>query len=297
MQFKGKKICCSIDFSEHSSQVIQYSIALCKALNAELIVFHAIPFFNQNESEDRRMTPVKNKDQVYQSVMEKIEKLMENSMIRWQASVSFGDPVNEAARVISETGAELLTAVSYVLTGMKRLVLGSLIERLARNISCPLIVIPPKYRSNESFRLEKIVAGCDLSTEMSPLFDFTFQFAEKVNAELHLIHAVLSPAANYAAEILEQSYEQAQERMKIDIEQQLMNAVSSVNIKSVRLQLAVVQGVPGEAIAEYSKKHTADLIIVGVRYHKLLDKLLIGASTEFLLRHLVCPVLVYPGKV
>ena len=56
----------------------------------------------------------------------------------------------------------------------------------------------------------------------------------------------------------------------------------------------LVQGVPGEELIEYAKKNGADLIIVGVRRHSTLEKILVGSTTETVLRQAPCPVLTVP---
>ena len=54
-------------------------------------------------------------------------------------------------------------------------------------------------------------------------------------------------------------------------------------------------GVPGEALSRYASRVAADLIVVGVQPHGAIEKMLVGSTTETVLRHAPCPVMTVPN--
>jgi nucleotide-binding universal stress UspA family protein len=51
-------------------------------------------------------------------------------------------------------------------------------------------------------------------------------------------------------------------------------------------------GIPGEALVRYTKQQAADLMIIGIKRHGTIEKLLVGSTTEAVIRHSTSPVLV-----
>jgi nucleotide-binding universal stress UspA family protein len=58
-----------------------------------------------------------------------------------QHAVVFGDPGSEIAEFAKEVGAELIVLPSHGRTGIKRLLIGSVAERVVRLAHCPVLVL------------------------------------------------------------------------------------------------------------------------------------------------------------
>jgi len=58
-----------------------------------------------------------------------------------QIDVVFGDPGSEVAEFAKEIGAELIVLPSSGRTGLKRLLIGSVAERVVRLAHCPVLVL------------------------------------------------------------------------------------------------------------------------------------------------------------
>jgi nucleotide-binding universal stress UspA family protein len=56
-------------------------------------------------------------------------------------AVVFGDPGSEIAEYAREIGADLIVLTSHGRTGIKRLLIGSVAERVIRLAHCPLLVL------------------------------------------------------------------------------------------------------------------------------------------------------------
>jgi nucleotide-binding universal stress UspA family protein len=56
-------------------------------------------------------------------------------------------------------------------------------------------------------------------------------------------------------------------------------------------QLTLLAGQPYEELTKYAAVHGMDLIVLGIRGHGLVETLLIGSTTDRVLRQAPCPVL------
>jgi nucleotide-binding universal stress UspA family protein len=78
------------------------------------------------------------------SRMEHALKAMEQRITRVpgvQLKVGFGDPGHVITDVASDVGADLIVIPSHGRTGVKRLLLGSVAERVVRMAHCPVLVL------------------------------------------------------------------------------------------------------------------------------------------------------------
>ena len=53
----------------------------------------------------------------------------------------------------------------------------------------------------------------------------------------------------------------------------------------------LLDGEPYIALIDYAKEQEMDMIVLGIRGHTLLEKLLVGSTTDRLIRHAPSPVL------
>ena len=75
-------------------------------------------------------------------VLEALAKRLSDAMYRdLRHAALFGDPGSEIAEYAREVGADLIVLTSHGRTGIKRLLIGSVAERVIRLAHCPLLVL------------------------------------------------------------------------------------------------------------------------------------------------------------
>lgn len=60
-----------------------------------------------------------------------------------------------------------------------------------------------------------------------------------------------------------------------------------------RIRFAVEYGSPAESIIAYAKKHGSDMIVIGSHGENNIHRLLVGSTTEAVMRQAPCPVVVF----
>lgn len=298
MKIKLDKILCATDFSEFSRHLLHHGVGLALRFNSHLIVFHAISFPRDQLYGTPVLSRGEDQKRLADRACEKIRNLMENHSLGWEPLISFGDPVDEAARAADEQNADMVIAASYGLSGLKRILLGTVVERMARTLTRPLLVVhPPKHEAKKRdapLEFRKIVVGCGLSSDSDQALKHAISLAVEFRTELHLVHAIETPLDEDIVNPAQAPYSEVQKELQDKLRQRLIRLVPEDAFEHCDVKTVLVQGIPSEGLILHATENSADLIVVGVRHHSAIEKLLIGSTTEAVLRRAPCPVLVVP---
>jgi universal stress protein A len=140
--------------------------------------------------------------------------------------------------------------------------------------------------------LQRILVPTDFSKFSDNALGYATAFAEKFGAQLILLHVVqdltwfipeailVAPAAMPPLEEFRTAARTALDRV-----------VQKMNLPVVKIQTAVVEGPPFEAIIRYAREQNIDLIVMGTHGHTGLAHVLMGSVAERVVRKAPCPVL------
>lgn len=137
--FDGKKAVVPIDFSEDSQRAIDMALNVV-ARPEDVYVVHVASDLSALEpgvvwetidDESRR----KNLERSFR------EKFEDSKYRGINFSVAFGDAGHEVANYAEEIDADVIVMPSHGRTGIKRLLIGSVAERVIRLAHCPILVL------------------------------------------------------------------------------------------------------------------------------------------------------------
>ena len=165
---------------------------------------------------------------------------------------------------------------------------GVAIELGPKECQLPMPEGSPDEESMAIFSLKRILVPVDFSDCSKKALEYAARFARQFGAELTLLHVV-------------PRYPAVPEMGPIDVE----------TLQEGRAQLEVVRltigdlapcdtllrtGTPHMKIIEAAKEQSIDLIIIATHGHKGLTRVLLGSTTERVVREAPCPVLVVREK-
>ena len=132
-----KKILYPTDFSSYSNQAYFHAIALAENHNASLTVLFVY-------NSDIMTTPGSQGDEVtdrryWQSQLEQIRPIDANIAV--SHILLEGDPAGEIVRYGRDAGVDLIVMGTHGRTGVERLVLGSVAEKVLRDAACSVMVV------------------------------------------------------------------------------------------------------------------------------------------------------------
>ena len=146
-----KKILCPTDFSEAAFAALKHAEELARHFAAELIVAHVIPPLPGPHSfPDPQASLTFDVPLFQQELAIKAEQMLKDLVAHHKAEtrnlVTTGEAAPEILRIAQQEHADLIVIASHGLTGWRRLVFGSVAEKVVRQATCPVLTImaPPE---------------------------------------------------------------------------------------------------------------------------------------------------------
>ncbi|MFT5702295.1 MAG: nucleotide-binding universal stress UspA family protein [Desulforhopalus sp.] len=321
MRLQPKQIMCAVDFSESTRQILAYSVALCKEFHAKLFLVHIVDDMTTSsiDSEIAIGNEILQKRHISKA-QESLEFLVKNMTIEYEIVIDCGNAANTISQLALKKHVDMVITASHGKSGFERLLIGSVTEKLIKIIHCPLLVIRTKghdFISQDSpkMKLKKILVGCDFSADSKLAFDYGLSLAQEFQADLFLAHVIkptehitLNPSdyinvlpGNYHVwgtadyfEIQQKVTEENREKMNTlhrRLEKQLHLMVPEECQAWCTPHATLLTGEPYRELLKYAKEYGIDMIVLGTRGHTLWEKLMVGSTTERVLREAPCPVL------
>ena len=294
------RILCPIDFSECSRHALHHAMAIARWYEASVTVLHV--FVN-----------VPNMDVPGVPISDPNRDLL---VTRMQAFAGENPPdvrVHFVVRCASDVRAEILAQAqtfmsdlivigSHGRSGVERLLLGSVTEKVVRKSPCPIMVVPPHAPDAQGQGLThggqpSIVCAIDFSEASLGALEYAISLAEEADATLTLLHSIEVPP-----ELLEHipvpddfNVDQCHAAAEAACLQRLRELVPSSVRNYCQVTTAVREGAAYRQILRLSEEQAADLIVMGVHGRGAVDLMLFGSNTARVIRAATCPVLIVPS--
>jgi nucleotide-binding universal stress UspA family protein len=133
------KVLVPVDFSEASLQAIETALQLV-AKPSNLLVVHVLPEISAVEPGEIWRT-IDESARIRHAATALRERLPESKYPGMQVDVLVGDPGAEVAQCAQRESVDLIVLPSHGRTGISRLLIGSVAERVVRLAHCPVLVL------------------------------------------------------------------------------------------------------------------------------------------------------------
>ncbi|OLU23122.1 hypothetical protein BVH03_23130 [Pseudomonas sp. PA15(2017)] len=197
--------------------------------------------------------------------------------------VERGEPVQSIAKAARETGSALvITGVaSNALWG--RLLLGSTVELLARQLPQPLLVVRRRPRG----RYERILVATDFSdSSRHALHAAACYFPDR---ELVLYHATEAPMSDRMERVID---ERARQHIEEGDYAAFLAAGELPEEVRKRTRIVIEQGSLAASLNHYVREHGVDLVVMGTHGRSGLMNVLLGSAASELLQWVPCDTLI-----
>ncbi len=323
MRIETQKIMCAIDFSDFSDIVIAYGKSLASEFGSTLCLCHILSgtlmisslghsYIDYTDIEAGRV----------QSAKDKLGKMAEELDIECEIIVSTGHAADEISRIVSKNNIDMVIAATHGGSGIKRFLIGSVTDRLVKTLQCPLLVLFAQKKHSSSvigknIKLKKILVGCDFSPDSQLAFDHALSLAQEFQTQLYLAHVVRPSeqielsASDYIkiqedgdytnwtrSEYLELKKKATNEDLKNKktlfhhFEKQLLDMVPEDCRNWCTPITVLLEGQPYKELTDYAVQKEVDMIVIGVHGHSLLERFIVGSTTDRVISQASCPVLV-----
>ena len=296
LKLKLNKIMVPTDFSEASKQSLSYAEAFAKKFGASVILVYVAPA--QAAAELSRIGIVLEEKLALAKAQESLGQFRAKELSRSlpvETQLRTGSPDVEINNAAKELRADLIILSTHGRTGLKHFFLGSTAERVVRHAPCPVLTIREqafrvKFPDDSPCGFKRILLPLDFSEASHKALAYAAAFAEECGAEITLLHVVELPAypeLGYAHVPMKEA-----EQKKAALETlQVAPLALGENARFIKSTLVRV-GNPSQEIIEEARKENFDLIVISTHGHGGLRHFLLGSTTEKVVRHAACPVLV-----
>jgi nucleotide-binding universal stress UspA family protein len=283
-----KRILCPTDLTVESDEALRYALALTRAYEAKLIVFHCTP-----DTPGAGLVNGEAKALLEQSIIPHLGAADPQNLDWEGVVVSDEDP----GKAISEQAAELKVDL-IVMRSRRRphraALLGSTAESVSRTAPCAVMVTHADERewvgaTTRKIDLKRVLVAYDFSDYSELALTYALCLAQEYQSELHLLH-VLPRFTLDEAEIAwyplgnDGPYHKAASR--------LQKAVPKEAHLWCSIKHAVSEGQPYREILNYAERNQIDLICIGAHGAGFGMLTLFGSNVDRVLRQAPCPVLV-----
>jgi nucleotide-binding universal stress UspA family protein len=291
-----KSILVAIDFSQFSRRASKRAATLGALLNSDTVDLLTVKEGGLPDTLALvlKSTPVAAETVLVERAMRELAlisaHLEDNYGIRCTSTVRFGRPEKEIAARADELPADLTVIGEHGSNFFTSLFLGNTVDKLARTIKTPLLVV--KEEAATSYR--RVLVPVDFSENSKSAARMALQIAPDAKIDfLHVFDAVLEEqmqSPDIGSKYINENKIKAEENARRDLNQFIADIPGSHPISR-----EVAFGHPGHVIYDHAELTKPDLIVLGKHGKSGLEELLLGSVSRHVLEQSSCDVLIVMG--
>jgi len=275
-----KSILLPVDGSEYSNAATRYAIRTARFFNASITVLHVIdikkfatPLLNNvamclgvSSIPDLEETYKEGLSELGKGILELTANKLEETNIKYVTKLRSG--------IVSDIICQEAHSVDLLVMGYRgeasewgSSIFGSVFEATIRQANRPVFTVSKHVQD-----ISRILVAYDGSNFASNALEVGVQVAKGSKIPLHILLSSFS--------------ETTKDRLTKEVKEY-------IDSHEIEYKLEIADGDPAEAIVVRAKEIKADVIVMGAYGHSRIKELLVGSTTEYVLRNAECPVLVY----
>jgi nucleotide-binding universal stress UspA family protein len=283
------------DLSDSADDAIRAGHELTRDPGSKLVVCHIVheilrasPLFPQAVQADMEAV-IHAESRAAAAVEDRVKALTGRSSADFEIRIESGGADSAVLRVAEDVKATLVVTASRGLSGIARLLLGSVAERIVRYAHCSVLIARPHKKTS------KILVATDLSDLSLPAVSLAAEAASRVSGELVILYSLdvfSSPAMGLTVpfggvpmvpppELVAQLHAGAQTALGAIIER-----------LGIKAETRVVEGDAASNIIRTAEQIEADLVVVATHGRTGLARVALGSVAEKVVRGARCSVLV-----
>lgn len=275
-----KNILVPIDFSERSSEALDFAIQFNEKIKGKIILMHAIimpatTFTTLGEiGLDHAQTFYQAEyiKGVHNRLEEWAERVIDkNQLVKTQ--LKYGHPFQKINELITEEKVNWIIMGSNGTSGIKEVFLGSLTERVIRHADCPVIAIKGKTSLTN---MKSMVFASSLMEDEDWMALKAKEIQELLDLNMHIVK-VKTPQ-NFLTE------EVAKDQLKQFVKRNYLERCS---------QSTIAADYPEEGIVAFAEEVKAGLILMGTHGKTGLGHFFGGSRAEDVANHSKIPVMTF----
>ena len=274
------RILCPVDFGDQSAMALRVAGVVAMAFGSEVTVLHAqrleAPVYFTAAQTKALETQLRRSARSAKKHLSEFAKENLPHPVARHSLVIESEPVSAILKIQHEIGAELIALGTHGRSGLARVRLGSVAASILHEADVPVLSVGPRMRVAPAVGpIRRILCPVNYLASAQQALEYAATVADKTGAELTVAHIDETP----------------QDRDSQDSLRQLCDWVSStVRVRCIVREIVRRGNAAAQIIQEAADSH-ADLLVIGAQPRNLLGSILLGSTTELVIRSSPCPVL------
>ena len=297
------RIVFATDFSACSFKAFGYALAWAKFFEAQLTIVHVVRNYASLDIEEAIVYV--NIEEQFQGSRERLEKHVscgQAHVPKVQSKLLFGIPADQVCQFVSDNEGDLIIMGAHGWSGLDRVLLGSVAERVICQAPCPVLSVPAREDKSfewadtpESIPIEMttftsghLLLPVDFTDCSLEAFEYATGLAKSCRMSVSLFHAI--EPLSYSLDFnLSHPMEDTHLRQNVEMRLSELTAVLRKEDLPVDYRLSDKPAV--DAILEGIKTAQSNLVVMGTHGRQGLSRLLMGSVAAGVLRKSFSPIL------
>ncbi|MFC6961070.1 universal stress protein [Halocatena marina] len=227
-------------------------------------------------------------EQQANDAVQSLEMTATDASVTFHTAVEHGIPHETILDYAEQHDIDLLSMGTHGRTGLDRVLLGSVTERVIRTSDHP--VLTSRTEPDDRLKYDRILIPTDGSEAASAAINHGIAIAERYDATIHILSVVDLGAITGTYE-MGPSISDLLDTLGEECEHAVAEVAAKCRDRDVDVVTSVDQGTPSKAIQEYISDAGIDLVAMGTHGRTGLERYLIGSVTARVVRTSSAPVL------
>lgn len=291
------RVLCGVDFSPCSEHALKHAAAVARWYGAQLRTLHVFAL----APPVAMLPPLASPPPLFTlTAADRQQVLAHLRQLGAGAGSGSAEPVlrespNVAAEIVDqalEWPADLVVLGSHGHSGLTRLVLGSVAEKVIRLVKCPVLVVPELATGPVppgDVKFDRILCAVDFSAGSLAALAYALSLGAEAGARVTVLNTIewlAEPAASFIA-----GEEELRARAEADHRQKLDALIPPAVRDYCEVETTVVEGRAAREILRQAATRQSDLIVMGRQGRGALDLAVFGSNAQDVIRRATCPVL------
>ena len=300
-EFPPKSILVPLDFSGQSQKALTYAECLAETFGAMIHLAHIVEPTAVVVGFEVGSAPVNEMELqgAEQRLSEIVRELPKHSVGR--TIVRHGWAVDEVIALVQELRIDLIILSAHGRSGIQRVLFGSTADGISRRAACPVLVLRRNERDfidtsrtqeqRFALALKEILVPVDFSGASRRALHYAIQLAQRTRAKLVCLH-ISPPIPETLPDIVAVGgLESVRNHVCETTEKSLASFLKEESAFIPRDNVLKAGSVPRDVI-DTADERKLDLIVMGAQGKNGGGRFLLGSTSERVVRHASCPVVV-----
>ena len=269
------------DLSARGDRALDRALQLTKALNTKLIVLHVM---ESHSTSARLTTPVwRRLSSDHKALAEReLAEDLAAADVPFEVVVVSGDPLAHIMETADSFGCSLIVTGTARDETLGRLLLGTTVEKLARQARQPVLVV--KTRPRKPYH--DVLVATDFSPGSRQALRAALQLVPDANLTLFHAYDVPFQGKTVPDDAITRSFYKGAEQSAREF------TADTPELTGLTPNIVLEPGQPETVLSEYSFNHRSDLVVTGTHGRTGILRTAIGSVAERLLESLPSDVLI-----